>query len=81
MAQGEAPGGPHQELAVAEAEPKVVEAPRFRDRPTEFVVRDAFLLGAIPLTLAGIAGAADFPRLGYVLLAITVLLIRYLALA
>ena len=57
---------------MAEAEPKVVEAPRFRERPTEFVVRDAFLLGAIPLTLAGFAGAADLPLLGSVLLATTV---------
>ena len=57
---------------MAEAEPKVVEAPRFRERPTEFVIRDAFLLGAIPLTLAGIAGAAGIPMLGYALLATTV---------
>ncbi len=57
---------------MAEAEPKVVEAPRFQERPTEFVVRDVFLLGAIPLTLAGFAGAAGLSLLGYVLLATTV---------
>ena len=54
------------------AEPQIVEASRFRERPTEFVVKDAFLLGAIPLTLAGIAGAAGLPTLGFALLLTTV---------
>jgi phosphatidylserine decarboxylase len=54
------------------AEPEIVEAPRFRERPTEFVVKDAFLLGAIPLTLAGVAGALGLPALGFALLATTV---------
>ena len=73
MAQGEAPGRPQQELAVADTrEPEVVEAPRFQERPTEFVVKDAFLLGAVPLTLAGVAGAAGFTGLGFVFLGLTV---------
>lgn len=70
MARGEAAGRPQQELAVAQ--PEVIEVPRFQERPTEFVVKDAFLLGAVPLTLAGIAGAAGLPGLGFVLLATTV---------
>lgn len=54
------------------AEPEIFEAPRFRERPTEFVVKDAFLLGAVPLTLAGLAGALGLPALGFALLATTV---------
>jgi phosphatidylserine decarboxylase len=57
---------------VAEPEVQIVEAPLFRERPTEFVVKDAFLLGAIPLTLAGLAGALGLPALGFALLATTV---------
>jgi phosphatidylserine decarboxylase len=58
---------------VAEPQPQpVVSAPRFREQPTEFVVKDAFLLGAIPLTLAGVVGAAGFPGLGYAFLALTI---------
>lgn len=54
------------------AEPEITETPRFRERPTEFVIKDAFLLGAIPLTLAGVAGAAGLPGLGFALLLTTV---------
>jgi len=57
---------------VSQVEPEVVEAPRFEERPTEFVIKDAFLLGAVPLTLAGIAGAAGFPGLGFACLLVTV---------
>ncbi len=45
--------------------------PIFQERPTEPVVRDAFVLGAIPLTLAGVAGAAGLPALGLALLGLT----------
>ena len=34
------------------------DAPVFEERPTEFVIRDAFVLGALPLALAGLAGVA-----------------------
>jgi phosphatidylserine decarboxylase len=45
--------------------------PVFAERPTEFVIRDAFVLGAIPLVLAGLAGLAGLPSLGFALLALT----------
>ena len=45
---------------------------RFRERPTEFVVRDAFVLGAAPLALAGAAGALGWTAVGVVLLGFTV---------
>ncbi len=45
--------------------------PRFEERPTEFVVRDAFLLGAVPLTLAAMVGAAGFTGLGFAFLGLT----------
>ena len=48
------------------------EAPIFAERPTEFIVRDAFMLGALPLALAGAAGAAGWTILGFALLATTV---------
>jgi phosphatidylserine decarboxylase len=48
------------------------EGPVFAERPTEFIVKDAFLLGAIPLALAGVAGAAGAQWLGAVLLGLTV---------
>lgn len=47
--------------------------PVFRERLTHFVVRDAWLLGAVPLALAGLAGAVGLPVLGGLLLAGTVL--------
>jgi len=38
--------------------PTAPEPPRFRERPTELVVRDAWVLGLAPLAGAGLAGAA-----------------------
>ena len=48
------------------------EGPVFAERPTEFIVKDAFVLGALPLALAGVAGALGWEWLGGVLLACTV---------
>ena len=48
------------------------ESPVFAERPTDFIVKDAFVLGALPLALAGFAGIAGFPELGFVLLGLTV---------
>jgi phosphatidylserine decarboxylase len=47
------------------------EGPVFAERPTEFIVKDAYLLGALPLALAGVAGALGAPWLGGLLLACT----------
>lgn len=47
-------------------------APLFAERPTEFVIRDAFVLGAVPLALAGVAGLAGQTALGFALLALSV---------
>ncbi|MCH2170077.1 phosphatidylserine decarboxylase [Myxococcota bacterium] len=44
----------------------------FDERPTEFIVRDAFVLGAVPLALAGLAGVFGLSWLGYLLMALTV---------
>ena len=44
------------------------EGPVFAERPTEFIVKDAFVLGAIPLALAGVAGALGWHWLGGLLL-------------
>jgi phosphatidylserine decarboxylase len=55
------------------SEPKQKAAePIFQERPTEFVIRDAFVLGAVPLALAGVAGMAGLPVLGFVCLGLTV---------
>lgn len=48
------------------------EAPVFIERPTEFVIRDAFVLGTAPLALAGLAGMAGQPIVGFVLMGLTV---------
>jgi phosphatidylserine decarboxylase len=55
----------------APAESAPARAPLFRERPTEFVVKDALVLGAAPLALAGVAGALGLEILGYALLAAT----------
>jgi len=47
------------------------EGPVFAERPTEFVIRDAFVLGAVPLVLAGLAGLAGLPIVGFVLMGLT----------
>jgi len=44
----------------------------FSERPTEFVIRDAFVLGAVPLALAGLAGMAGLPAVGFALMGLTV---------
>jgi phosphatidylserine decarboxylase len=44
----------------------------FSERPTEFVVRDAFSLGAAPLALAGACGLLGWTTAGFVLLGLTV---------
>ena len=48
------------------------EGPVFAERPTEFIVRDAFLLGILPLALAGVAGALGAFWIGASLLGATV---------
>jgi len=47
------------------------QEPIFRERPTEFIVRDAFVLGVLPLALAGAAGLLGWTATGYVLLGVT----------
>jgi phosphatidylserine decarboxylase len=47
------------------------EGPVFAERPTEFIVKDAFLLGIGPLALAGVAGALGAQWLGAALLGCT----------
>ena len=46
--------------------------PLFEERPTEFIVRDAFALGAVPLALAGLAGLVGLEWLGYACMGLTV---------
>lgn len=48
------------------------EGPVFAERPTEFIVADAFVLGILPLALAGVAGALGALWLGAALLGCTV---------
>jgi len=48
------------------------EVPVFAERPTEFVIRDAFVLGVVPLALAGVAGMAGWTTAGFVLMGLTV---------
>jgi phosphatidylserine decarboxylase len=47
------------------------EGPVFAERPTEFIVKDAFVLGALPLALAGVAGVLGWNWLGGLLLGAT----------
>ena len=51
---------------------KSPEPPVFVERPTEFVIRDAFVLGIAPLVLAGVAGLAGWPLLGFACMVLTV---------
>ena len=51
--------------------PPTPAAPHFAERPTEFVVRDALLLGIAPLALAGVAGLAGAEVLGFALMGVT----------
>jgi phosphatidylserine decarboxylase len=48
------------------------DGPVFAERPTEFVIRDGFVLGAVPLALAGLAGILGMPSLGFALMGLTV---------
>jgi phosphatidylserine decarboxylase len=48
------------------------KAPLFEERPTELIVRDAFVLGVAPLALAGFAGLLGWTMLGGLLLGLTV---------
>ena len=51
------------------SDPAVQPETEFRERPTEFIVRDGFVLGALPLALAGIAASLGWIVLGGILLA------------
>lgn len=53
------------------AEPAIQE-PLFAERPTEFVVRDAFVLGAAPLALGGVFGVLGWEVAGVICLGLTV---------
>lgn len=52
-------------MAASDAEPR---GPLFRERPREFIVRDALALGVAPLVLAGFAGLLGWTGIGYALL-------------
>jgi phosphatidylserine decarboxylase len=56
---------------VVDSEPAAVAPTFFAERPTEFVVRDAFSLGAAPLALAGACGLLGWTAVGFCLLALT----------
>ena len=56
---------------MADPGPAAVD-PIFHERPTEFVVRDAFTLGVAPLALAGAFGLAGWTVAGFCLLGLTV---------
>ncbi len=57
---------------MADPEPAAVDSAQFVERPTEFVVRDAFALGAVPLALAGALGLLGWTAAGFCLLGLTV---------
>jgi len=48
-----------------------VSDPQFVERPTAFIVRDAFVLGAAPLALAGAFGLLGWTTAGYCMLGLT----------
>jgi phosphatidylserine decarboxylase len=56
---------------VADSDPAPAE-PIFAERPTEFIVRDALTLGAMPLALAGLCGLVGWTAAGFGLLGLTV---------
>jgi len=56
---------------MADSDPAEADS-QFSERPTEFVVRDAFSLGAAPLALAGACGVLGWTTAGFVLLGLTV---------
>jgi hypothetical protein len=51
---------------------QIPEEPVFAERPTEYVIRDAFLLGALLLVLAGLAGLVGLPSLGFAFMVLTI---------
>jgi phosphatidylserine decarboxylase len=57
---------------MADPEPAAVDSAQFVERPTEFVVRDAFSLGVFPLALAGAFGLFGWTTAGFCLLGLTV---------
>ncbi len=57
---------------MADSEPAAVAPTFFAERPTEFVVRDAFSLGAAPLALAGACGLLGWTAAGFCLLGLTI---------
>lgn len=60
---------------MSESEPSgnaAENVPIFEERPTEFIVPDALVLGAAPLALAGLAGLLGLPALGYACMAVTI---------
>lgn len=59
-------------MAEPETRPTVIKEPQFQERPTEFIVKDAFVLGVIPLALAGLTGLAGWTTLGGIFMALTV---------
>ena len=54
------------------SENSTASGPIFEERPTEFIVRDAFVLGIAPLALGGLAGLLGFEAIGYACMALTV---------
>jgi phosphatidylserine decarboxylase len=59
---------------VAAPEPR---APIFAERPSEPIVRDGFVFAALPLALAGAAGALGWTPLGFALLGLTLFVIGF----
>ena len=59
-------------MAEPETQPSVTLEPLFQERPTEFIVKDAFVLGAIPLAVAGLAGLTGWTTVGGIFMALTV---------
>jgi len=55
---------------MADAAP-ATRGPIFEERPTEFIVRDALVLGAAPLAAAGVCGFLGFTLAGFCLLGLT----------
>lgn len=73
MAPGEAPGRPYQELTVdvVSTTGQDPRSPRFRERPTQYIVREALPLGAATLAMAGMLGVMGLTLLGSAALALT----------
>jgi phosphatidylserine decarboxylase len=63
--------GGESQPEVKEGARGVPEGPIFQERPTEFIVKDALVLGIAPLALAGGFGMLGMPAAGFVCLALT----------